>query len=149
MFRQKLVLAIVVLCFLMTFQCLAQFSGIGPGRYEVTIDAAGFQAKTVPVTLTTQETAGVNVTLAVAGAAQEVNITGEAPPINTDESRLQATIRTAQLQDLPLQGRNFLGLVAVAPGITGHGAVGNGAPADAQDNFSTEKTVEASGNGRN
>src|SRR5712692_1942795 len=193
MYRQKLVSAFVFLCFLGTFQCLAQFSGniqgvvqdqsgavvpnatiklrslgteitlttttsdsgvyrlssLGPGKYELTIDAAGFQGKTVPVTLMTQETAGINVTLAVAGASQEVNITSEAPPINTDESRLQATIRTAQLQDLPLQGRNFLGLVAVAPGITGHGAVGNGAPADAQDNFSTEKTVEASGNGRN
>jgi len=39
--------------------------------------------------------------------------------------------------------------VALGSGITGHGAVGGGAPADAPDNFSTEKTVEASGNGRN
>ena len=52
-------------------------------------------------------------------------------------------------RDLPVPGRNFFNLVAVAPGITGHGAVGGGAPADAPDNFGTEKTVDASGNGRN
>jgi hypothetical protein len=91
----------------------------------------------------------VNLTLAVAGASTEVSVTSETPAIATDDSRTQMTVRTQQLQDLPVEGRKFLGLVAVAPGITGHGAVGGGAPGDAPDNFSTEKTVDASGNGRN
>lgn len=125
------------------------FRSLAPGNYEITVEAPGFSMAPVNVTLLTSETAGINLTLNVAGASQQVVVTAENPPINTDDSRLQNTVRTAQLQDLPVQGRNFLGLVAVAPGITGHGAVGNGAPGDAPDNFSTEKTVEASGNGRN
>ena len=80
---------------------------------------------------------------------EEVAVTAQAEVFNPAETRIQTTIRTETLQELPLQGRNFLGLVALGPGITGHGAVGGGAPADAPDNFSTEKTVEASGNGRN
>lgn len=126
-----------------------RFSSLGPGRYQIAISAAGFQEYTTTVTLETQQTAGVNIVLNVAGAAQAVNVNAEAAPIDPEETRLQTTFQTKTLQDLPLQGRNFLGLAAVAPGITGHGAVGGGAPGDAQDNFSTEKTVDASGNGRN
>jgi Carboxypeptidase regulatory-like domain/TonB dependent receptor len=126
-----------------------RFSSLAPTRYEVTAQAAGLEMKPVEVTLLTDQTAGVNLNLAVSGSAQQIVVTDQTPAISTDDSRLQTTVRTEQLHDLPLQGRNFLGLVAVAPGITGHGAVGNGAPGDAPDNFSTEKTVDASGNGRN
>ena len=126
-----------------------RFNSLAPGRYHLTATAQGFGTQELDVTLETAQTAGLNLTLNVAGAAQQVSVSGEAPALDTSDTRLQTTIRTQQLQDLPLNGRNFLSLVAVAPGLTGHGAVGGGAPGDAPDNFSTEKTVEASGNGRN
>ncbi len=126
-----------------------RFSSLPPGDYEVTAEQAGFTAATSRLTVLTEQSAALNLTLTVAGANTQVSVTAEAPPIATEDARLETTIRTQQLQDLPVQGRNFLSLVAVAPGITGHGAVGDGAPGDAPDNFSTEKTVDASGNGRN
>src|SRR4051812_16598697 len=126
-----------------------RFSSLPPGQYQVTVEASGFQKTTLNRTVETAQTAGLDITLAVAGATQEVSVNAEAPALDTTETRLQTTIRQETLSDLPVQGRNFLGLVAVAPGITGHGAVGGGAPGDAPDNFSTEKTVDASGNGRN
>ncbi len=43
----------------------------------------------------------------------------------------------------------MLGLAALAPGVTGYGSVGGGAPGNAPDNYSTEIVVDASGNGRN
>ena len=126
-----------------------RFSSLAPGRYEIGAEASGFQPVKSELRLETAQTAGVNLTLSVAGTAEQVSVTGEATVFNPAETRIQTTIRNETLQDLPLQGRNFLGLVALAPGITGRGATGGGAPADAPDNFSTEKTVEASGNGRN
>src|SRR2546423_7528038 len=87
--------------------------------------------------------------MAVATASRTETVITEAPILDVSDSRLQATISTEQLQDLPVAGRNFFNLVAVAPGVTGHGAVGGGAPGDARDNFTTEKTVDVSGNGRN
>lgn len=128
---------------------LYHFSSLSPGRYEIRAEISGFQPARAEVRLETAQTAGVNLTLAIAGATEQVAVTGELQVFNPAETRVQTTIRTETLQDLPLQGRNFLGLVALGPGITGRGAVGGGAPADAPDNFSTEKTVEASGNGRN
>ncbi len=126
-----------------------RFSSLPPGDYEVTAEQSGFNAATSRITVLTEQSAALNMIMTVAGANTQVVVTADTPAIATDDSRLETTIRTQQLQDLPVQGRNFLSLVAVAPGITGHGAVGNGAPGDAPDNFSTEKTVDASGNGRN
>jgi hypothetical protein len=126
-----------------------RLNSLAPGRYEITAELSGFQPTKAEVRLETSQTAGVNLTLAIAGATEQVAVTGQQQAINPAETRVQTTIRTEALQELPLQGRNFLGLVALGSGITGHGAVGGGAPADAPDNFSTEKTVEASGNGRN
>ena len=126
-----------------------RFSSLPPGDYEVTAEQSGFNSATSRITVLTEQSAALNMIMTVAGANTQVVVTAETPAIATDDSRLETTIRTQQLQDLPVQGRNFLSLVAVAPGITGHGAVGNGAPGDAPDNFSTEKTVDASGNGRN
>ncbi len=126
-----------------------RFSSLPPGEYEVRAEAAGFRPKASKLTLTTGQTAGVNFSLEVGQSSEQVTVTGEAPALDTAESRTQATIQQQTLRDLPFQGRNFLGLVAIAPGVTGRGAIGGGAPADAPDNFSTEKTVDASGNGRN
>jgi hypothetical protein len=126
-----------------------RFSSLQPGQYEISVEAAGFQKQTLGVTLQTAQTADVNIVMSVAAASEAVEVTAVAPILDTADSRLQATVRTETLQDLPFQGRNFLGLVAVAPGVTGVGAVGGGAPSDAPDNFGTEKTVNASGNGRN
>src|SRR5258708_5197266 len=125
------------------------FRSLAPGRYELTAEATGFQPTPATVTVYTEQVATFNLKLNVAGVSSQVSVNAETDTIDTGDSRLESTIRTQQLQDLPIEGRNFLGLVAVAPGITGHGAVGNGAPGDAPDNFSTEKTVNASGNGRN
>src|SRR5246127_5554484 len=125
------------------------FRSLAPGRYELSAEAPGFQSTPLTVTVYTEQVATFNLRMNVAGVSSQVSVSAETDTIDTGDSRLEATVRTQQLQDLPIEGRNFLGLVAVAPGITGHGAVGNGAPGDAPDNFSTEKTVDASGNGRN
>jgi outer membrane receptor protein involved in Fe transport len=126
-----------------------RFSSLQPGGYDISVEAAGFQTKTVTVTLQTAQTADLNIGMSVAASNQAVEVRGNAILLDTADSRIQATIRQETLQDLPFQGRNFMGLVAVAPGVTGVGAVGGGAPSDAPDNFGTEKTVNASGNGRN
>ncbi|MDQ6699892.1 MAG: carboxypeptidase-like regulatory domain-containing protein, partial [Acidobacteriota bacterium] len=86
-----------------------RFSSLQPGAYDISIEASGFQSQTLHVTLQTAQTADVNINLAVASAAETVEVVGTAPILETGDSRIHATIRQETLQDLPFQGRNFLG----------------------------------------
>ena len=115
------------------------FVSLGPSVYELMAKAPGFGNQTAKVTIYTGQVSTFNLKMSVATASTSVTVTTEAPVLDVSDSRLQTTVNTQQLQDLPVAGRNFFNLVAVAPGVTGHGAVGGGAPADAQDNFTTEK----------
>lgn len=117
-----------------------RFSRLRPGSYEVTAEATGFQPQAQTARLQTAQTAGLNITLAVAGTEQRVVVTAEAPALDTSESRIQATIQNEELQDLPFKGRNFLALAAVAPGVTGFmaGSISQttAGESEAPDNFS-------------
>ena len=126
-----------------------RFPNLAPGAYRVKVELAGFRTATLDAQVLTQQTSNVVIALEVASAAEVVSVTAAPPRIDVADSRVQATYREEALRDLPFQGRNFLGLMAIAPGVTGRGAVGGGAPGDAPDNFSTEKTVDVSANGRN
>src|SRR5215471_18636281 len=60
-----------------------RFVSLAPGAYQVTVDASGFAATTVSFTLTTGENLNLPVAMKVATAAQTVDVTGEAPALNT------------------------------------------------------------------
>lgn len=119
-----------------------RFSSLQPGRYELKADKNGFQTKTVALSLGTGMTSEYNFTLGVAGATQTIQVSEQAPILDTADSRVQVTLNSSALRDMPIQGRNFLSLVAIAPGITGIGSPGG-------DNFQNEATPDISGNGRN
>jgi Carboxypeptidase regulatory-like domain len=133
-----------------------RFSSLAPGQYRVSITANGFSTQTVPFALTTGETRSLPVTLRLAGSQQTVDVTTQAPVLDTADSRLQLTIESQELHALPLPGENFAGLTALAPGVEGLGvAVGtnptansSGLPSQIPDNFATELPVDASANGR-
>jgi hypothetical protein len=125
-----------------------RFSSLAPGTYEIKTEAQGFQTSTVRVTVQTAQTADVPVRLQLAATTQQLQVTEQAPEIDVADARIQGTVRQAEMKDLPLQGRNFLGLTVLAPGVTGVGGIAGGSPGDAPDNFSTEKSVEANANGK-
>lgn len=126
-----------------------QFVSLAPGEYQITAKGEGFSETKVDISLRTNETLALPLLLRVATAQQAVEVTGEAPVLNTAESRNQQTLVSQELNSLPLAGRNMLNLVTLAPGVTGLGTVGFGSPGSAVDNYSTELQVDASANGRN
>jgi hypothetical protein len=133
-----------------------RFSSLAPGQYKVSVTADGFSTQSLPFTLTTGETRSLPVALHLAGTQQSVEVTDQAPVLDTADSRLQMTIESKELHGLPLPGQNFAGLTALAPGVEGLGvAVGtnpsansSGLPSQIPDNFATELPVDASANGR-
>jgi outer membrane receptor protein involved in Fe transport len=125
-----------------------RFSSLEPGRYTVTVVARGFKTQAVNLTLGTSETQGINVRLGLSSATEAVTVTAEAPVLDPDESRLQTTLSSSTVRDLPQANRNLWDVLAVAPGVVGTGTRGAGeSPGGLPDNFGTQ-TPQISANGR-
>lgn len=125
-----------------------RFVSLAPGNYRITSEAQGFGKTNVEVTLETNQTLDVPLKLSVAGTSATVEVTTEAPVLDTADSRNQLTIETQELSTLPLAGRNMISLVTLAPGVTGLGTTAGGSPGSGVDNYSTETQVDASANGQ-
>ncbi len=103
---------------------------IRPGRYEVTVTAAGF--KTVVdhnVTISVGATASFNVTLAVGEATATVSVVAGESGLETDSSEVDADISPEQVDALPLSVSGFRSpesLAYLAPGVAGFGQASDG-----------------------
>lgn len=125
-----------------------RFLSLAPGTYKVTVQAPGFSNAEARLTLQTNQTLNVPISMRVGAATEAVTVTEEAPLVNTAETRTQLTLQTQSLSTLPLAGRSFTSLVTLAPGVSGLGVVGGGTPGSGVDNYSTETQVDVSANGQ-
>lgn len=96
---------------------LFTISELIPGTYDVTVDKTGF-AKTEKKgsTLVTGTTLTLDFALGVAGTAERVEVTTEAPMVDLTQSVVSGTLQTSEVQNLPILNRNFSGLVTLIPG---------------------------------
>ncbi len=118
-----------------------RFSSLAPGNYQVAGAAPGFSSTKTSFTLTTAETRDVTITLSVGSVSSQVEVTEQAPLLDTSDSRNELTLNTAAFEQLPLAARNPLALITLAPGVTGLGS-------GSATNFNPENSVDASANGR-
>src|ERR1700743_1309633 len=88
-----------------------------PGEYEVRIEAKGFQTQVITITVQVGNTAAANAKLTVGQSNQIVEVTGAAVTINTEQSTVQGVLTTEQIENLPINGRNFLDLAQLEPGV--------------------------------
>ncbi len=125
-----------------------RFSSLEPGPYVVKVSAAGFDIAEVKTELETSQTLAVNVKLKVKVANESVTVTSSGPILDVDENRLETTIPSQDVVNLPELNRNTWDTLTVAPGITGTGTRAAGeSPGGGADNFGTQ-TVAVSANGR-
>jgi Carboxypeptidase regulatory-like domain len=88
------------------------------GNYSLRFEAPGFRTETqTSLTLEVAQELVVNPSLQVGATLQEVTVTGEVPLVNTTNSAIGATINEQQMADLPLNGRNYLELTFLNPGV--------------------------------
>lgn len=97
------------------------------GDYEAQATAAGFQTVVHRgITLTVGAQAVVDFSLAVGQAQQTVTVESQVSQVDTVSSTVSSLVEQKQINDLPLNGRNFTDLVALAPGVSAGPGVGNG-----------------------
>src|SRR5436190_413814 len=105
-----------------------------PGAYDVLIEAGGFQPTISPADVVTGATTTVRVTLQVSTKTEAVTVVGASPLVDLDSNRVQGLVGRAQIENLPLNGRSFMNLAALQPGVTVN--LGNPAQFNAQFNVS-------------
>lgn len=94
-------------------------STLVPGTYMIRLELQGFQTLTqTGIVLNVGQELALNLTLAVAGLAETVTVTGESPIVEVTSSRIGTNITGAEIDSLPSQGRNQLGLMQLVPGLT-------------------------------
>src|SRR5690242_1265517 len=88
-----------------------------PADYDVSVSAAGFRTAVSKVTLTVGAQQALNVSLTVGDVSQTVEVTGAAPVIETENATLSGNVQSAQIVELPLNGRDWASLATLEPGV--------------------------------
>jgi Carboxypeptidase regulatory-like domain len=95
-------------------------TNLAPGSYEVKAEMPGFTTKSQLVTLALGQTE--NVTLQLTVAVQEsVTVTAQAPVLDTTSAKIGVNVSPEEVQNLPVNGRNFANLMTLATGATSDG----------------------------
>lgn len=93
-----------------------RFPSVAPGTYEITATLASFSpTKISNVTISLGQTKSVEITMAVAGVAENVQVTAEPPLVDIKGSGRSTAIRAEQIELQP-KGRDWLTVVTQAPG---------------------------------
>jgi hypothetical protein len=88
------------------------------GNYKITVEHAGFKkAIRTGVVLQVDQKAELNIQLEVGAATESVQIVGEAPLVNTENSSVGQVIENKRVEELPLNGRNAFALVQLSPDV--------------------------------
>jgi hypothetical protein len=88
------------------------------GTYTIKIELQGFSTQNARMTLAAGDRARVDAKLQVGAVAENVTVTGESPLLQTDTATLSSLVTEKAVQDLPVNGRNFVRLVQLVPGAT-------------------------------
>lgn len=88
-----------------------------PGNYLVRAEAKGFNTVEQSVVVRVGEISGVNLTLNVGATSVVVEVQSSAVAVNTEQASVQGVLNQEQIENLPVNGRNFLDLAQLEPGV--------------------------------
>src|ERR1700722_13212533 len=92
------------------------FTLLNPGSYSVKVESDGFKTLVVPtVTLAASDRAREDARLEPGVTTETVQVTSQAPALQADSSVLTSTVTEKAVQDLPLNGRNYINLAQITP----------------------------------
>jgi hypothetical protein len=88
-----------------------------PGNYRVKVSQKGFRAVEQTLVVLVGNTATANVALQVGQESEVVEVQGSQVAVNTEQAEVQGVLNAAQIENLPVNGRNFLDLAQLEPGV--------------------------------
>lgn len=96
-----------------------EFLSVKPSTYELTVEAKGFQkAVKHNINVVVGLESHLDVALTPGSVTEIVEVKGEVPLIEPDKTSISHSVEIAQIENLPLAGRQFLNLAQLTPGVT-------------------------------
>ena len=110
-----------------------------PAVYDLKVEMPGFTAQTRNgIELQVSQVARINVTLQVGSVTEVVEVAGGAPVLQTETTEIGTVVENRRIENLPLNGRNYLQLTSLIPGATTNGppsAQGQGRMGGSRNDF--------------
>lgn len=96
-----------------------QFSSgpITPGVYTLRIEASGFKTIERQFVVQIGQVASANFTLEIGAPSTVITVEANSVQVNTDQASVQGVLTQEQIENLPVNGRNFLDLAQLEPGV--------------------------------
>ena len=115
-----------------------RFMNLVPGVYKVEVEQAGFKRYTRDqIQVNVEAAVRVDIALQVGEVTQSVEVSAAAALLQTENASISQVVASRSVQELPLNGRNILNLVALVPGVV---------PQGGSEGNLTGKNVFAAGN---
>ena len=97
---------------------LFSFSALPVGAYDLAVEAKGFkQSKLANLAITVGAVVTLDVNLEVGGTSDVVNVSSDAPVVETARSQTSTVVNQTSIASLPINGRNFLDFTLLTPGV--------------------------------
>jgi hypothetical protein len=88
-----------------------------PGVYTVQVESKGFKTAQLPVDVKVNNTANGSVRLEIGQESTVVEVQASEVQVNTEQATVQGVLTASQIENLPVNGRNFLDLAQLEPGV--------------------------------
>jgi hypothetical protein len=96
-------------------------TNLGPGTYKVVFALDGFASSELSLTLGVGDTKVANGALGIASVSETVNVSAEAEVLDVQGAKIGVNVTPEEVQNLPVNGRNFANLMTLATGATSDG----------------------------
>jgi hypothetical protein len=106
---------------------LYRFAELPVGNYKLRVEKSGFSPlEREGITLQLGQMASLDVQLQLGTAQQQVDVTANAPIVETDRTSGGAVVNRVEIEGLPINGRNFLDFARTIAGVTAQQTSGQG-----------------------
>lgn len=96
-----------------------EFDNLAAGQYQLSAQREGFdKAASEAITVNIGEMTNYNLKLRPGSVNQTVTVSAEAAGLETDQVGIDTNISSREMEDLPLNGRNFTSIMALVPGVS-------------------------------
>jgi hypothetical protein len=96
-------------------------TNLGPGSYTVAFELPGFQTQTETIRLGVGQVETRNGALGVAGVTEDVTVAADVRAIDLGSAKIGVNVSPEEVENLPVNGRNFANLMTLATGATSDG----------------------------